>query len=543
MDFSKYGETVHSWIKKIEQNVYEDSELALKYCEDLVDYAAECGNVKLGAWGYYYKGVTYYVRNDGKRFYQAITDCISHLGSENDWELIARCYNFLGIFSVSHGSAAIGIDYYLTAINACEVAGFDNFKSMIKVNLGVLNIIYDRYEEAIEVLEEARDYFSKHPEHHRFEEFMVTVYENLAKAYLCKSDFVEAKCCFEIIYSEYGEHLSLIARTSVAATEAMYYHTVGKDEKCDAIIARIHEQVSENIPVMDMFEDICDYCKVLLERDKKEEFWKIIDIVEPRVKTLDIPAMILKTLGLKIQYYRKHNMQEEEYKTAVVYYDYAKRAHEENKHTVNNVISLRKTLELVTREKKEMEEANAMLQKKSETDALTGLHNRFGFNAYSEIALQDASEAEVSFAIELLDLDGFKGYNDAMGHQKGDECLQKVAGAIESMEEFGAFTARYGGDEFILIYQGKTKEEIVECAAELRKRVMVLEIYCDDPKGNRLVTISQGICWDLPVKGNRVWDFLHVADDMLYRVKQRKRNNFCIGNLTEAGDQIIMSYL
>ena len=64
MDFSKFGETVPSWIKKLEQNVYEDSELALKYCEDLIGYAAECGNVKMGAWGHYYKGVTYYINEN-----------------------------------------------------------------------------------------------------------------------------------------------------------------------------------------------------------------------------------------------------------------------------------------------------------------------------------------------------------------------------------------------------------------------------------------------------------------------------------------------
>lgn len=543
MDYTKYNETVQTWIKTIEQNVSSDAELALKYCEDLIGYAKEIGDENLVAWGYYYKGVTYYLRNDGSPFYQAITDTLSHLSVENDWELTARCYNFLGIFSVSHGNPAIGIDYYLTAINACEVAKLENLKAMISVNLGMLNIIYGRYDEAIEVLEEAREYFSQHPENPRYEEFMVVVHENLAKAYLCKGELIEAKCCFEVVYSEYVDYLSQESSISVSAIEAMYYHVTEKDKKCEDIIAKIHNQISENLPVMDLFEDIHDYCKILLERDKKEEFWKIINIIEPKVKSLDIANMMLKTLSLKIEYYRKHDMQDECLQTAAQYYDYSKRAEEENQYTMNSVLNLRKTLEVVNREKKVMEEANAILQKKSETDALTGLHNRFGFNEYSEIAFQKALDKESSFGVELLDLDGFKGYNDALGHQKGDECLQKVASVIKSMEEFGAYTARYGGDEFILIYENKTKEEIVEYAAELRKRVMDLNIIYDGPKGMKMVTISQGICWDVPVKGNRVWDYLHTADDMLYRVKQRKRNNFCIGNLTEAGDQIIMSYL
>ena len=50
------------------------------------------------------------------------------------------------------------------------------------------------------------------------------------------------------------------------------------------------------------------------------------------------------------------------------------------------------------------------------------------------------------------------------------------------------------------------------------------------------VTISQGICWGIPRKGNRSWDFLHAADNMLYRVKKFSRNNYCVGGLDETED-------
>jgi len=57
------------------------------------------------------------------------------------------------------------------------------------------------------------------------------------------------------------------------------------------------------------------------------------------------------------------------------------------------------------------------------------------------------------------------------------------------------------------------------------------------------MTISQGLCWDIPDEENRMWDYLHAADDMLYRVKKTKRNNFCIGNLTESEEELVVSYL
>ena len=543
MDYKKYNETVQTWIEIVEQNNHRDSELSLKYCEDIIAYGEEHQEDDLIALGYYHKGVVYYVLNDGMHFYEAVTNALSYLSKVEDWDLMARCYNFLGIFSVNHGNAAIGLDYYLNALKCCQQGDNQAFASTVKINRGVLNIIYGRYDDAISVLQEALDYCSKHPEHPRYDDYMICIYENMAKAYLCKGDLIEAKCCFENIHNEHEEFLEEEIMLTVLATEAMYYHIAGKDEKCQKTIERIHKDLTPNIAIMDMFDDFYDYLKVLFERDCKEEFWQLIDIMEPMVKSLDITNLILKILAMKIKFYRKHKMNAEYLQAAALYFEYSERATVENNTMMNNVLNLRRSLEEINLEKQEIEQTNVILREKSETDALTGLHNRFRLNDYSEEVFQRAVDNGTSLTVEIMDLDNFKGYNDMYGHQKGDECLQQIASAIKSMEEFGAFTARYGGDEFVLIYEGKTKDEVVEYAAELRKRVLNLEIEHAMSKVSNVMSISQGLCWDIPVHGNRMWDYLHSADDMLYRVKQRKRNNFCIGNLTEASDQIIMSYL
>ena len=543
MDYKKYNEIVQGWIEIVQENCDKDAELTLKYCEDIIDYGKKTQDDALVALGYYHEGVVYYVLNDGVRFYDSVTKALSFLSKVEDWELMARCYNFLGIFSVNHGNAAIGLDYYLNALQCCKKGDNEAFASTVKINRGVLNIISGRFDDAIQVLQESLDYYSKHPELARYDDYMICVYENMAKAYLCKGDLIEAKCCFENIHAEHGEFLAEEVMLTVLATEAMYYHIAGKDEKCQQRIDRIHRELTPNMPIMDMFDDFYDYLKILLERDCEEEFWKLIDIMEPMVKSLDITNMILKILSMKLKFYRNHKMHAEYLQSAALYYEYCERATIENNTMMNNVLNLRRSLEEANIEKMEIEEKNVILQAKSETDALTGLSNRFHLNDYSEKAFQRALDEGTSLAVEILDMDNFKGYNDRYGHQRGDECIQLVASAIKSMEEFGAKTFRYGGDEFMLIYEGKTKDEIVECAAELRKRVMALNIEHPASRVSTIMTISQGICWDIPVQGNRMWDYLHAADDMLYRVKQRKRNNFCIGNLTEAADQIIMSYL
>ena len=94
-------------------------------------------------------------------------------------------------------------------------------------------------------------------------------------------------------------------------------------------------------------------------------------------------------------------------------------------------------------------------------------------------------------------------------------------------EENQIFCARYGGDEFVIIYKDVTREQIVAFAAELKRRVMSLQIEHRYSKALPVVTVSQGICWDIPRKGNKMWDFLHSADNMLYRVKKFSRNTYC----------------
>lgn len=543
MDTNKYDDVVQEWMSIVQENCEADTELALKYCKDIIEYGKAIKDDGLIAYGYYYNGVVYYVRNDGDHFYEAVTNALSYLSKVEEWVLMARCYNFLGISSISRGNAAIALDYYMDAINYCKMADEEQFACTVQINIGALNIYCGRYNDALECLEIAYDYFTAHPETPNFDNYMICIYENMAKAYLLQGQLVEAKCCFERIYSEHKEYCDEVTMVTVLCTEAMYYHIAGNDEKCEKNIALVHQNTSSNMPIMDLFDDYYDYCKVLLERDKQEELWHIINTMEPMVKSLGIIDLHRRLTGLKLKSYRKNRQKEEYLKEAGIYYELSEKVEIENMTMMNNVLNLRRNLEKANREKQEMEAKNEILREKSETDALTGLSNRFRLNDYSEEAFQRALDNKTSLAVEILDMDSFKGYNDHYGHQRGDECIQKVASAIKSMQEFGAFTARYGGDEFILIYEGITKEQAVEYAAELRKRVMDLEIEHLHSKVASVMTISQGMCWDVPVEGNRMWDYLHAADDMLYRIKQKKRNNFCIGNLTESSDQIVMSYL
>jgi diguanylate cyclase (GGDEF)-like protein len=93
----------------------------------------------------------------------------------------------------------------------------------------------------------------------------------------------------------------------------------------------------------------------------------------------------------------------------------------------------------------------AALQHQAFHDALTGLPNRASLNARIEPMLQSARATESSMALAVVDLNRFKGINDALGHHVGDALLQEVATRIRAALRDADFVARLGGDEFAVL--------------------------------------------------------------------------------------------
>ncbi len=93
---------------------------------------------------------------------------------------------------------------------------------------------------------------------------------------------------------------------------------------------------------------------------------------------------------------------------------------------------------------------NVALKRAAERDRLTGLFNRASFDRRLAAAMQRVEAEPVTIA--LLDLDGFKDVNDTLGHLVGDRVLETIAGLLQTKTADGVFLARWGGDEFALLF-------------------------------------------------------------------------------------------
>lgn len=171
--------------------------------------------------------------------------------------------------------------------------------------------------------------------------------------------------------------------------------------------------------------------------------------------------------------------------------------------------------------------ANAQLRHLSQTDELTGLQNRRGFD---EALLQEVRAAQrdrIPLTLILCDIDFFKVYNDSFGHVAGDACLQRVATILRSVcLRPRDRAARYGGEEFALILPHTPKSGAMTYARGLQAVLRQAAIANPNSSVSELLTLSGGITTCIPDAGATCESLIQRADEALYAAKALGRNRF-----------------
>ncbi len=165
-------------------------------------------------------------------------------------------------------------------------------------------------------------------------------------------------------------------------------------------------------------------------------------------------------------------------------------------------------------------------------DDLTGLPARRALN-------ERLMELGRQYVIAMVDVDHFKQFNDAYGHDVGDQVLRMVAGKLQGVGG-GGKTFRYGGEEFTIVFPRRTVAEAVPHLEELRKTIASYQLRlrsADRPKRNQegkrqrgsreegetvSVTVSIGVA--ASDEGLKPAEVLQEADQALYRAKRSGRN-------------------
>lgn len=171
-----------------------------------------------------------------------------------------------------------------------------------------------------------------------------------------------------------------------------------------------------------------------------------------------------------------------------------------------------------------MRDAMAEITARSETDTLSGLLNRRGFEDRADRLLATTSRAGVPGAMVVADLDHFKSINDSYGHEAGDRVIRAFAEVLGQAAEDRAVIGRLGGEEFAVFIPGANLAAARLYAEGVRAGFAGLSIAALGP--DRRVSASFGVA-QLKA-GDSLSDLLRRADAALYQAKKTGRDRVCV---------------
>lgn len=160
-------------------------------------------------------------------------------------------------------------------------------------------------------------------------------------------------------------------------------------------------------------------------------------------------------------------------------------------------------------------------------DGLTQLYNRRHFDQQLKLFLQIGMRDHREIGLVFLDVDHFKSYNDTKGHQAADEVLKLISASLKKIcRRESDFAARYGGDEFVLIFYDINQQALKNKCIEILESVKSLKIEHPDSSVPSGITVSVGATLIHAADHNTCEQSIRKADENLYIAKENGRNCF-----------------
>jgi diguanylate cyclase len=194
---------------------------------------------------------------------------------------------------------------------------------------------------------------------------------------------------------------------------------------------------------------------------------------------------------------------------------------------------LERTRQIESDVRRNENEANALrkslakARRDADVDHLTGLPNRRAFEALLDTNYEQAKAAGEPLTVAFCDIDHFKRVNDAHGHDTGDRVIKAIGEALANISGQNCHVARHGGEEFVMLFRGKTTDQVFTALDNAREAMAQRRfVNRDTEQAIGTVTFSGGVADVYAFANSRT--ALKAADGALYKAKEAGRNRICV---------------
>ena len=525
MDLSRYDAPTQELVNHYLDLQRRQEPAAWKALAKLQKLAKQSGDdALLGFVCYQYAYSNYYSGGNPKKIRSHLTEAVRHFLRCEDYEQLARTYNFIAVDAHSSGVFDIAYNYYLTSLFYNAQKESPGNRALVEINLGRLFSQLGNYELARRHMRNSIRHMKADKNVLLHDRNLIVLYLNDAFISLRLEDEESAKRSFQktsaLLEKADPSEVSdtLLSFLFLQVEIALIEKKPGTSRK---LLRQTVDLLRETTRLYEFSDDIFDLCDALLRAKRYKAIEEIIDAVNNTVMEQGTPRLKLRFAEYKVRFYSLRK-DEKHLKEALLeqyrLYQEQKREQATLLEYYTDLVSMIGTLH---EEQENVHREHLVLQLEARTDSLTGMPNRHAMIRQLERAFEKAYHQKKMLGVEILDIDAFKQYNDTYGHQAGDACLSRLSWSLMRLSAHpNIFCARYGGDEFVIIYEDMTDEEVLAHANRLKQEVEAQRIPHSGSTVSRYITISQGICNGVPKSKNRLWDFLSEADLALYSIKK-----------------------
>jgi diguanylate cyclase (GGDEF)-like protein len=502
-------------ISQTEENRVTNPRLVLEAARTLRDTAKETKNNQLLGYADYCMVNAYFVLNDVDSVSHYALRALPNLIAAQDWYRAGNTYNIMALAEIRVGNMAQALEYLSLAIKMVNDHSLYQLGAMVYLNAADVCTQLENTKEAFHNILIAETFVDKCEEGDEkdFNE-MVASSEGAVAARKMKDQEAYQKQK-DILNALLKKHPDYENETNVLMLEYSEAHDQNDSKTEDELIQKIETGFYRSAEFLNYINEFMYFLVILKDTKNYHALDEMLEFFNQSLNGYESVGIMTRVSLFKVKYYMDIHEEEKLNEELRLYWQYSQKLQKQTNDVLISLIDANNNLE-------ETKRSNELLKTLADTDSLTSLPNRRAMNEKLDLLFEQCYHEKHSLGVEMLDVDNFKHVNDTYGHSTGDDVLVLLGKCLKEITGPQIYAARYGGDEFVILFDNLKDEEIMQVNEVLKEKIKQGIESASLP----VFTISQGATAKIPVEDNKAWDFTSTADAALYVSKRSGKDQY-----------------